>query len=150
TLNKVIREPISSISDFRPDAPNHLQRIVRRCLAKDPEDRYQTIKDVAIELRELRRELASSAPIDTTIPPAATTVGIAVTSDAAQSTPSSSAEYIVSGIKQHRFAAAIVLIMLVIGIVGLTAYLHARNTEVAIDSIAVLPFVNQNRDPDTE
>jgi TolB-like protein/Tfp pilus assembly protein PilF len=29
-------------------------------------------------------------------------------------------------------------------------YLHARNTEVAIDSIAVLPFVNQNRDPDTE
>jgi TolB-like protein/Tfp pilus assembly protein PilF len=34
--------------------------------------------------------------------------------------------------------------------VGLAAYLHARNTEVAIDSIAVLPFVNQNRDPDTE
>src|SRR5262249_7728713 len=37
TLNKIIREPVSPISDFRPDAPNHLQRIVRRCLAKDPE-----------------------------------------------------------------------------------------------------------------
>jgi hypothetical protein len=35
---------------------------MRRCLAKDPEDRYQTIKDVAIELRDLRHELAASPP----------------------------------------------------------------------------------------
>src|SRR5262249_14959325 len=35
TLNKIIREPAAPISDFRPEAPNHLQRIVRRCLAKD-------------------------------------------------------------------------------------------------------------------
>ncbi len=55
TLNKIIREPVRPISDYRPEAPNHLQRIVRRCLAKDPEDRYQTIKDVAIELREFVR-----------------------------------------------------------------------------------------------
>src|SRR5215472_10540293 len=68
TLNKIIREPVVPITDFRPGAPDHLQRIVRRCLAKDPEDRYQTIKDTAIELRELRRELESSAGIDTTVP----------------------------------------------------------------------------------
>src|SRR5436309_3835963 len=68
-LNKIIREPVSPISDFRPDAPNHLQRIVRRCLAKDREDRYQTIKDVAIELRELRRELEGLG-VDTTVSPA--------------------------------------------------------------------------------
>src|SRR5262245_12011260 len=43
SLNKIIREPAPSISESRPDLPNHLQRIVRRCLAKDPEDRYQTI-----------------------------------------------------------------------------------------------------------
>src|SRR5438876_4672847 len=61
TLNKIIREPAAPITDFRTDAPDHLQRIARRCLAKDPEDRYQTIKDVAIELRELRRELPGSA-----------------------------------------------------------------------------------------
>src|SRR6266571_3686693 len=39
SLNKIIREPVAPISDFRPDAPSHLHRIVRRCLAKDPDER---------------------------------------------------------------------------------------------------------------
>jgi len=30
TLNKIVREPVPPISQFRPDAPNHLQRIARR------------------------------------------------------------------------------------------------------------------------
>lgn len=61
SLYKTIYEPAPPITDFNPSAPADLQRIVRRCLAKDPEDRYQTIKDVAIELRDLRRELESAA-----------------------------------------------------------------------------------------
>ena len=40
--------------------------------------------------------------------------------------------------------------MLVVGAVGLGLYLRARNTEVAIDSIAVLPFQNKSPDADTE
>src|SRR5438128_2502483 len=154
SLNKIIREPVPPISDFRPAAPNHLQRIVRRCLAKDPEDRYQTIKDVAIELRELRRELAGSGGIDTTIPPRSVASTFGSPTDPAPPTsaaqPSSSAEYMVTGIKHHKLATVISVIVLVFGVIGLTAYLHARNTQVAIDSIAVLPFVNQNRDPETE
>ena len=57
SLNKTIREQVAPLSAFRPHAPADLQRIVRRCLAKDPDERYQTIKDVAIELKEVRREL---------------------------------------------------------------------------------------------
>ena len=57
SLHKIVHAPTPKISEANPAAPAELQRIVRRCLAKDPEDRYQTIKDVAIELRELRREL---------------------------------------------------------------------------------------------
>ena len=55
SLNKIIREPVAPISSINPSAPAELQRIVRRCLAKDPEDRFQTIKDVAIEIRDVRR-----------------------------------------------------------------------------------------------
>src|SRR5438128_721593 len=69
SLNKIIREPVVPINELNPAAPADLQRVVRRCLAKDPEDRYQTIKDVAIELRDVRRELQSNAGVDTTVPP---------------------------------------------------------------------------------
>src|SRR6266581_6608604 len=52
--------------------------------------------------------------------------------------------------KQHKLAAAIALLVLLVGAFGVGAYLHARNTEVAIESIAVLPFVDQSHDPDSE
>jgi serine/threonine-protein kinase len=159
SLNKIIREPAIPITEFRPDAPDHLQRIVRRCLAKDPEDRYQTIKDVAIELRELRSELAAGAGIDVTVPPARSN---AATSAGAKSTPTesapsidsaarvSSAEYVVTGIKRHKLVAAVVTLLLIVLAVGAGSYFHARNSEVAIESIAVLPFENRSNDPDAD
>ncbi len=164
SLNKIIREPVAPISDFRPDSPNHLQRIVRRCLAKDPEERYQTIKDVAIELRDLRHEL-EGAGIDTTVPPARSettagpggeikTVGTggAQTGSATTSisTPISSAEYVVSGIKQHKLAVALTALLLVVVGVGLALFWRARNPEAAIGSIAVLPFENRSGNAESE
>ena len=44
--------------------------------------------------------------------------------------------------------SAVLLVALVIG--GILSYRHARNSEVAIDSIAVLPFENQSQDPNNE
>jgi serine/threonine protein kinase/Flp pilus assembly protein TadD len=69
SLHKVIYEPAPLIKEFNPAAPADLQRIVRRCLAKDPEQRYQSIKEVAIELKELRHELESGADFDMPAPP---------------------------------------------------------------------------------
>jgi eukaryotic-like serine/threonine-protein kinase len=63
-LYRVIYESAPSIKEFSPSAPPDLERIVRRCLAKDPDDRYQTIKDVKIELRDLRRELETTSKPD--------------------------------------------------------------------------------------
>ena len=165
SLNKIIREPVAPISDFRPDAPNHLQRIVRRCLAKDPEDRYQTIKDVAIELRDLRHELAADGGLDVTVTPATVSnatgelstrevasqsAGHPSDSQSSLSSRASSAEYIVSGFKHHKLAAVIALLVLVAGAVGLFLYLNARNTAVAIGSIAVMPFINESGNADVE
>jgi eukaryotic-like serine/threonine-protein kinase len=159
SLNKIIREHAPPITDFRADAPNHLQRIVRRCLAKDPEDRYQTIKDVAIELRELRSELAGTVGVNTTIPPAQTaaasnpgnqSTALIGASTIPGTTGASSAEYIVTGIKQHKVAVALLILLGVAVSIGFLVYRHARDTEIAIDSIAVVPFVNQNGNPDSE
>ncbi|MFN2595672.1 MAG: serine/threonine-protein kinase, partial [Pyrinomonadaceae bacterium] len=57
SLHKIVHAPTPQIRDSNPSAPEELQRIVRRCLAKDPERRYQSIKDVAIELEELCQDL---------------------------------------------------------------------------------------------
>src|SRR5258705_5484851 len=71
SLHRLIYELAPQIKDLNPSAPADLQRITRRCLAKDKEQRYQSIKEVAIELKELRRELETVADFDTTLPPPA-------------------------------------------------------------------------------
>lgn len=171
SLNKIIREPVTPIIELNPSAPADLQRVVRRCLAKDPDERYQTIREVAIELKEVRRELKDSAGVDTTVPPPpsgklgvppsggtessgqASPPGGETPNSLESSTPStraSSAEYLVSGIKRHKLPLALVVLILAAVVTGWFYYQHARNTEVAIESIAVLPFVNQNNDPNVE
>src|SRR6266478_4761704 len=71
SLHSLLYEPAPQIKDLNPSAPAELQRIVRRCLEKDADDRYQAIKEVAIELKHLRRELESGTDFDTTVPPPA-------------------------------------------------------------------------------
>jgi eukaryotic-like serine/threonine-protein kinase len=151
SLHMVVYEPAPPLTDLNPSAPPELQRIVRRCLAKDPDDRYQSIKDVAIELKELRRDLEG---IDTTVPPPSrSTAGSEATrsesvaptlsSSASLQTRASSAEYVVSGIKQHKLAAIIGLAVLAAGIAILALYLRGRTSDATIKSIAVMPFVNE-------
>jgi len=155
TLHKIVHTPARLVRDVNPSAPADLTRIVRRCLAKDPDDRYQSIREAAIELRDMRRELEGAIEMETTVPPpSGGTTRSSATADSVAGTPvstsPSSAEYLFSGIKRHKLATAGVLAGLVLVGAGLAAYFHARGTEVAIESIAVFPFVNQNQDPDTE
>ena len=46
------------------EASSELQRIVDKCLAKDPAERYQGIKDLILDLRGARRRLETgSVPV---------------------------------------------------------------------------------------
>ncbi len=45
----------------KPFTPSWLERLVRRCLAKDPEDRWQSMRDVVIELQTPPQESAAAA-----------------------------------------------------------------------------------------
>ena len=46
----VAAEP-PALSSLQPRVPASLERLIRRCLAKDPDDRWQTARDMAAELR---------------------------------------------------------------------------------------------------
>jgi serine/threonine protein kinase/Tol biopolymer transport system component len=58
-MNQVITADPPPIAVRAPAAPADLSRVVRKCLAKDPDDRYQTMKELAIDLRDVRRQLES-------------------------------------------------------------------------------------------
>ena len=58
-LSAIIKDTPVSITDVRRELPRELAKIVKRCLAKDVEDRYQTAKDLRNDLRALKNDLTS-------------------------------------------------------------------------------------------
>jgi serine/threonine-protein kinase len=168
SLHKIVHEPAPHIKDFNVNAPDELQRIVRRCLAKDPEKRYQSIKDVALELEELRQVLKDADELGYSVQSASTGAPAASRRNAEPNTVSvndssigttsvgtarttSSAEYIVTEVKRHKTVAALALLTLFIAVSALVYFIYFSGAnKSAIDSIAVLPFVNQSGDPNAE
>ena len=154
SLHKIVHAPTPSLLGISPQAPPDLERIVRRCLAKDPEKRYQSIKDVALELEELRRKLqgeteplgaASSEPAQ---PGAVTYANAAGATNELTARPTSSAEYLVGEVRRHKRVA----LFAVGGLIALAvaAYFYFAPRGRAINSLAVLPLVNATGDPNTE
>ena len=52
-ISAIMRDTPGPVGDLKADTPEHLERIIRRCLMKDPRDRYQTARDVYNELNDL-------------------------------------------------------------------------------------------------
>jgi len=61
TLSAVLRDDIRPISEARTDVPPLLEVIIARCLQKDPEARWQTMKEAGDALSTLKRTLDSGA-----------------------------------------------------------------------------------------
>ena len=58
-LSSIVRDAPRPPNELNPHLPRDLARIIRRCLAKDPEERYQSAKDLRNDLTDLRQELSS-------------------------------------------------------------------------------------------
>jgi serine/threonine protein kinase len=132
SLHKIVHAPTPQIKETNTDAPNELQRIVRRCLAKDPDERYQTIKDVALELKEVRQGMAG-AEIDTSGPSSDSTRTLAGQSTEHSTRSTSSVEYIATEIKRHKKGAAIIFSVLVVAF-GYGLYKFASQKSPATSS----------------
>ncbi len=53
TMHRILHDAPVEAQELNPKAPADLRRLVRRCLAKNPDQRLQSMKDLAIELREI-------------------------------------------------------------------------------------------------
>ena len=163
TLSLILQKEPAPLTRYVREVPNELERIVSKTLTKNCEERYQSAKDLLIDLRKLKRKLEVEAEIDRTGAPEldhgvtrsdpgkpATSPGAATTVVAGAMPTVSSVEYVVSGIKQHKLATLIVAMVLGLAAVALAVYLRGRNEDISIDSIAVLPFENRSADAETE
>jgi len=61
-MHSILKDKPRPVEELNPEVPGEVRRVIRRCLAKSPEQRYQSMKDVAIELRELVEEWDSLSP----------------------------------------------------------------------------------------
>jgi len=62
TLASILREEPKPISQVSEGLPRDAEKIVRRCLRKDPEHRFQVMPDLRVALEELKEESDSGAP----------------------------------------------------------------------------------------
>ena len=146
SLHMIVHAPTPQVRELNPNAPDELQRIIRRCLAKEPDKRYQSIREVAIELEELQQELSDRGELEYSVQPESRLTESTIdpqaakllntqqpappTTQAAISHSTSSAEYLVSGIKNHKAAVAVALgvVLTIAGGIGLYRYINPSRT----------------------
>jgi len=72
TLAAIIRDDPEDVAKLNPRTPAPLRWIIERCLAKDPEDRFASTRDLARDLASIREHLSEtgvSGPAVATGPP---------------------------------------------------------------------------------
>jgi len=153
------KEP-QPLARFASNVPAELDWIVMKALRKDRDERYQTIRELITDLRRVKQRLEfefelerSGAPSSVRSgisepPPAPTTPETAAPTTEKTTTHVSSAEYIASGIKHHKIAAAIVALLLVAATAS-AIYLYSRNSQPLTerDTVLLTDFVNSTGEP---
>ena len=117
-----------------PEVPVELERILMKALNKNPEKRYQTIKEMLVELRMLQRNLDSGVRANTT--------------QEIAKAHTSSVQSFLRVVKPHWLTAMVALAVLLVTIAVITYV--TRSNKKSINSLAILPFVNSTSDPNTE
>ena len=159
------REP-PPLARYVRNAPVELQRIVSKALTKNRDQRYQTIKDMLLDLKALKQEIEFAAKLERlSLPieggPSYRTGGAGaesgnasepIAANSISTRPVSSAEYIFTEIKQHKRAVLMAVSVLLLAAVALSSWslVHRFSSSTQIESIAVLPFVNASGSPDVD
>ena len=155
-LSLILQKQPPPIARYAADVPEELERIITKSLVKDRDDRYQTIKDLLIDLQRLRRQLDLKEELERTVAPHEA-VDPTVTANQKHTTvaevpqptsTASSAEYIVGEVKRHKRAVLIGVAAIIIAAVAI--YVYNSRAGRQIHSLAVLPMVNGTGDPNSE
>jgi serine/threonine-protein kinase len=113
-------EPVTAL---RSGVPMELERIIGKCLQKKPDDRYQHMDDILVDLRKVRSVSVETEP-----------------------KPLKRVRIRIKWNKWYTIGAAAA----VIGLSLILFFPLPKSSDLAIHSIAVLPLDNLSRDPEQE
>jgi eukaryotic-like serine/threonine-protein kinase len=150
------RAPVAPVR-LNPEVPPKLEEIIHKALEKDRELRCQSAAELRADLKRLKRELDSgkSAAVGAAMPSSGTPsiptpAGGAISSGAAQGSSSQPAIATTPAWRRRDSMLAIAAIGLLVLAAWARFYRSSGRGGEAIDSVAVLPFVNASGDPNTE
>ncbi|MDQ3755199.1 MAG: serine/threonine protein kinase, partial [Acidobacteriota bacterium] len=154
-ISLILRDEPLPLTRIAPEVPTELEWIVKKALRKDPEERYQTAKELLTDLKNLKQRLDFEAELERTVQPESRSAAIAAT-DGAQTTvetakqpaahSTSSAEYVVNEIKKHKLGAVLALAILVAAVVAVLIYFNRTPALTERDTILLADFVNTTGD----
>ncbi|MGB2959020.1 MAG: tetratricopeptide repeat protein, partial [Bacteroidota bacterium] len=127
------------------DVPADLERIIERALEKEPGDRYQHVDDMVSELRRLKKRSGRVSRVTSAVQPPST-------ADQVEASPAEPVMPPTPTEPVKRLSRPLPLIAAVAGGIAVVAaaFFLFFPQEKAIDSMAVLPFVNESGDPELE
>jgi len=164
TLAAILHREPAPISRLVADVPQEIERIINKTLKKDCDERFQTAKDLLIDLKAARQNLEFQNKFG--VPPSgdikqteAQTEILEVNRTDEKTSPrggtpntTSSAEHITGKVKKHRREFALASLVLLFAAIGLGYWFFSNRVADTrqIESIAVLPFVNESGNVDVE
>jgi len=153
-LDRILHAPPEAIARFNYNAPQELERIIRKCLEKEKERRYQSAKELLVDLQNLKRDTDSGAeptkpydvkpegtkPYDAQLE--VTKEAIATDANAARTTAADGRVGWRTALTSWRGRVIALLIVILLG--GLAYVLFWRKPAIAsqppIKSLAILPL----------
>jgi serine/threonine protein kinase/Tfp pilus assembly protein PilF len=126
TLSAILKEE-PEFAPPRPDASPALEHIVRRCLEKSPQERFQSARDLAFALRETSSGSVPSEAVSLPVPRSRSILWLAPLG-----------------------LLALLAALIAVNAGGLRERLFKGSGPARIQSLAVLPLENLSKDPEQE
>jgi Tol biopolymer transport system component len=148
------------LARYARDVPEALEWIVTKALTKDPEERYQTAKEMMVDLRRIKQRLDAHAEIERSTAPDSAHIAPGISAStgaearssaqvAQRSTAGSgvstapavsSAEYIVSEIKRHKTGIGVIAALVVLGVLAGGIWIYKLATSNKSTGPAAIKF----------
>lgn len=156
TFANLINIEPQPLARYAASVPEELDRIVTKSLRKDKEDRYQSIKDLNADLKELRESLEFDRRLERSEPyvnKEETAILQPATTSTNQDTDEARIDTTSTLLRRRPFTVIALSVLLISLLAAGYFFLMQKSGASQIGarrSLAVLPFINLSQDPNAE